>query len=327
MMHLGLPLGTSLLVEESGTTDFASVLLRNFAAQGIMHNRIDKNVVNCHVVVVGAPSSWAKDLPGEYKGTTKEQKKNKIAHDSSKVSVSNMAEKDLKIAWRYGVNANGDKSSQDSDNAQNSVYEHYFTQFDITQRLEPGPSAQEMSFVPIGASYASTIGQIAYIVDTHTKQKQVVRIVMAGFLNPSLYPPQCSAATYVIPFVHSLRALLAKFPSAVLMASLPLDLYPRENLLTHTFETLLDGVVHLQPFNPDMAALVERAYKNEPAKIQQGLVNIVKVPIISERGMMMVRTGEYAFRNGRKKFEIEEWGIPVEEGDDPQPATTKNIDF
>lgn len=319
-------MGTSLLIEESGTTDFASVLLRNFAAQGIMHNRVTKNAVHCHVVVVGAPASWANDLPGEYKGSTKDQKKNKIVQDSSKVSVSNMAEKDLKIAWRYGVNSNGDKV-QASEDPSNSVYEHYFTQFDITQRLVPGPSAQEISFVPIGASYASTIGQISSVVESHTKQKQVVRIVLAGFLNPSLYPPQCSSPAYVIPFVHSLRALLAKFPNAVVAASLPLDLYPRESLLTQMFESLMDGVVHLQPFNPDMAALVERAYKKEPSKIQQGLVNIVKVPVMSERGMMMVRVGEYAFRNGRKKFEIEEWGIPVEEPEELDPATTKNIDF
>lgn len=322
-MHLGLPLGTSLLIEETGTTDFASVLLRNFAAQGVIHNRIEKNSLYCHVVVVGAPSSWAKDLPGEYKGSSKDQKKNKIAQDSSKISVSNMAEKDLKIAWRYGIN--GDKPKE-SDLSTSSVNEHYITQFDITQRLVPGPSAQDMTFVPISASFATTIAQITHVVDVHSKQNQVVRIVLAGFLNPSLYSPQCSSPTYILPFFLSLRALLAKNSNVVLVASLPLDLYPRESLLTHAFESLVDGVVHLQPFNPDMAALVERAYKNEPSKIQQGLVNIIKVPVLSERGLMMVRNGEYAFRNGRKKFEIEEWGIPVEEEAEPE-QTTKNIDF
>lgn len=322
-MHLGLPLGTSLLIEETGTTDFASVLLRNFAAQGVIHNRIEKNSLYCHVVVVGAPPSWAKDLPGEYKGSSKDQKKNKIAQDSTKISVSNMAEKDLKIAWRYGIN--GDKPKE-SDLSSSSVNEHYITQFDITQRLVPGPSAQDMTFVPISASFATTIAQITHVVNVHSKQNQVVRIVLAGFLNPSLYSPQCSSPTYILPFFLSLRALLAKYSNVVLVASLPLDLYPRESLLTHAFESLVDGVVHLQPFNPDMAALVERAYKNEPSKIQQGLVNIIKVPVLSERGLMMVRNGEYAFRNGKKKFEIEEWGIPVEEEAEPE-QTTKNIDF
>ena len=34
LLHQGLPLGNSLLIEESGTTDFSSVLLRAFASQG-----------------------------------------------------------------------------------------------------------------------------------------------------------------------------------------------------------------------------------------------------------------------------------------------------
>ena len=34
--HAGLPLGTSLLIEEHGTTDFSGVLLRYYAAEGLL---------------------------------------------------------------------------------------------------------------------------------------------------------------------------------------------------------------------------------------------------------------------------------------------------
>ncbi|GEQ66718.1 hypothetical protein JCM33374_g381 [Metschnikowia sp. JCM 33374] len=341
LAHQGLPLSNSLLIEESGTTDFASVLVRGFAAQGVVHNRIDKNHPACHVIVVGPPSTWANDLPGEYKGTSKEQKKAKIARDVAQVSVANMAEKDLKIAWRYGINKkkaaadpNGDGSGAGSgagagapeSAGAESVYEHYVTQFDITQRLVPGASAHDITFVPIATSHTTVVNQVTKIAQFHANNKKIVRIVVPGFLNPSLYPPQCSAPTFVVPFVHSLRGMLSKIPSAVLMMSLALDLYPRDGLVTKMIETLVDGVVHLQPFNPDMAALIERAYKNEPAKIQQGLVNIIKVPLLSERGMMMVTNGEYAFKNGRKKFDIDEWGIPVEDAEEPS-QTKQNIDF
>ncbi|KAM9906957.1 hypothetical protein OXX69_006600 [Metschnikowia pulcherrima] len=326
LVHQGLPLSNSILIEESGTTDFASVLLRNFAAQGVMHNRVEKNTFRSHVIVIGPPAAWAKDLPGEYKGSSKEQKKAKIARDSSQVSVANMAEKDLKIAWRYGLNGAKKGHSDESEPNTEAVDEHYVTQFDITQRLLPGASAQDITFVPISTSYAAIVNQVAKIAELHAKQGKTVRIAVPGFLNPSMYPPACSAPNFVIPFVHSLRGLLARVPSAVLMMSLALDLYPRNTLVTHMIETLVDGVVHLQPFNPDMAALIERAYKNEPAKIQQGLVNIIKVPLLSERGMMMVTNGEYAFKNGRKKFEIEEWGIPVEDAEEPA-QTKQNIDF
>lgn len=321
LVHQGLPLSNALLVEESGTTDFASVLLRAFAAQGVLHNRVDKARTHCHVVVVGASAAWAKDLPGPYKGSTKEQKKAKLAQDLSQISVSNMAERDLKIAWRYGINAGKPEEEEAA-----TVYEHYVTQFDITQRLSPGASAQDMSFVPLGPTYTSVVAQVEKIVETHAKQGKVVRVVLPGFLNPSLYPPQWSSPAQVVPFLHSLRAVLAKHPSLALMASLPLELYPRDGLVTHMLETLMDGVVHLEPFNPDMAALIERAHKNEPAKIQQGLLHVIKVPLLSERGMMMVANGEYAFKNGRKKFEIEEWGIPVDDVEEPQ-QTTKNVDF
>ena len=115
----------------------------------------------------------------------------------------------------------------------------------------------------------------------------------------------------------------------VLICSLPLDLYPRETHITSMIESIMDSVIHLQPFNQEMTLLIEKAYKNEPSKIQQGLVNIIKLPILSERGLMMIHDGEYAFKNGRKKFEIEEWGIPVEDDskDDANAQTTKNIEF
>lgn len=319
LLHLGLPLGNILLVEESGTTDFTSVLLRNFAAQGVMHSRADKKSP-CHVVVVGPPAAWAKDLPAEYKGTSKEQKKARIAEETNKVSVANMAENDLKIAWRYGIKNNATESEA-------IVNENYSTQFDITQRLVPGASAAEMSFVPVSPSYATVVAQVARVVDQHLRQGKVVRVVMPGFLNPLLYPPQCSSPGYILPLFHLMRALVARTSQLVLAASLPLDLYPRSGMIAQVLESLSDAVVQLQPFNMAMAAMVERAYKDQPAKIQQGLVHVIKVPVLSARGMMMVRHGEYAFKNGRKKFEIEEWGIPVEDGEEEEKQTTKNIDF
>lgn len=78
--HAGLPMGTSILIEENGTTDFAGALLRYYAAEGL---------VQCHHVhVVGVPEQWGRELPGLVEGKEKEQQ------------VSNAAEK-MKIAWRY----------------------------------------------------------------------------------------------------------------------------------------------------------------------------------------------------------------------------------
>lgn len=324
MVHLGLPLSNTMIIEESGTTDFSLVLLRAFASQGIIHNRLktaDQATASTHVVVVGAPAAWARDLPGEYKGSSKEQKKAQIAQVSAEVSVANMAEKDLKIAWRYGLQKNpADKSEETENDDQLSAL--YLSQFDITLRLTPGAGPQDITFVPLSPLYTTVAEQVRKIVQKHVSNNELVRIVVPGLLNPSMYPPLCCTPAYIIPLIHSLKAIVSSTP-LVLMASIALDLFPRESLITHLVESIMDSVIHLQPFNAAMVALLERAYKNEPAKVQQGLVNILKLPVLSARGMMVVANGEYAFKNGRKRFAIEEWGIPVEDGDE----TDKKIDF
>ncbi|CAK7894350.1 elongator complex protein 4 [[Candida] anglica] len=341
LLHSGLPLGTSLLVEESGTTDFASILLRVFASQGVMHNRLnDKRNINTHVIVVGFQQEWAKELPGLYKGSSKEQKKAKIAANESKLSISNLSnstagttarsDKDLKIAWRYGLN----KKPEDADDTEVSsggAKDDYNHQFDITQRLVPTPASQEVTFVPVNDQSDRIIKQIESILVNQLKSdsSKVIRLVIPNFLNPSIYPPTFSSPQVMMPFMHSLRSLLRKYSNnLVAISSISLDLYPKDTNSTFNLETLADSVIQLQPFNQEMSQLIEKAYKNEPAKIQHGLVHIVKVPILSERGLMMVHDGEYAFRNGKKKFEIEPWGIPVDDDSkDEEKQTTKNIEF
>ncbi|KAI3402988.2 ELP4 [Candida oxycetoniae] len=375
LLHQGLPLGHSLLIEESGTTDFASVLLRGFASQGIMHNRSVSHEHNqnqhphqhphphphphqhqhqhqhhySHVIVLGMSSSWANDLPGVYKGTSKEQKKAKIAENESKVSVSNIAfgssgnrnDSKMKIAWRYGLNKKDEGEEDSNSNSKKGGrnkgrYENYSHQFDITQRLTPGPTPQDISFVPLTHTVNGVISALGSIIQAQLKsnRSKVIRLVIPGFLNPSIYPRSFSEPTFVFPFVHSLRSLLRQFESnLVLISSLALDLYPRSSNLTGVLESLFDASIHLQPFNQEMSAMIERTYKNEPSKIQQGLVNIVKIPVLSEKGLMMVHDGEYAFKNDKKRFKIEPWSIPVEDDSKETNSilegaqTKKDIDF
>jgi PAXNEB protein len=78
--HAGLPLGTSLLVEENGTTDYAGALLRYFTAEGLVQGH--------HVHVVGVREKWGRELPGLVGSAEKEEK-------------SRRGEDKMKIAWRY----------------------------------------------------------------------------------------------------------------------------------------------------------------------------------------------------------------------------------
>lgn len=80
--HAGLALGSSLLVEESGTTDFAGALLRYYAAEGVVQDH--------RVHVVGFDRQWAATLPGLVG-----------AAEASESSSSRSKEDRMKIAWRY----------------------------------------------------------------------------------------------------------------------------------------------------------------------------------------------------------------------------------
>lgn len=81
--HCGLPLGSSILIEEYGTTDFGGALLRYYAAEGLVQGH--------HVHVFGMHENWCRDLPG-------------LSTDRQAVSSisSKPADADkMKIAWRY----------------------------------------------------------------------------------------------------------------------------------------------------------------------------------------------------------------------------------
>lgn len=82
--HAGLALGTSLLIEESGTTDFGGILLRYFAAEGIVQGH--------HIHVLGMNEAWGRDLPG----TTGVKEGISNRDDEKGVAADRM-----KIAWRY----------------------------------------------------------------------------------------------------------------------------------------------------------------------------------------------------------------------------------
>ena len=80
--HAGLPMGTGLLIEETGTTDFGGILLRYYAAEGLVQGH--------HVHLLGFDETWRRELPGlgsESKSRTSKAEKG--------------SDDKMKIAWRY----------------------------------------------------------------------------------------------------------------------------------------------------------------------------------------------------------------------------------
>jgi elongator complex protein 4 len=73
-------MGTSLLIAEHGTTDFAGILLRYYAAEGLVQGH--------QVHVLGIHEGWKTELPG-------------ILTDSKSSAKSEAGSDKMKIAWRY----------------------------------------------------------------------------------------------------------------------------------------------------------------------------------------------------------------------------------
>lgn len=92
--HGGLPLGCSLLVEESGTTDFAGAVSKYFAAEGIVQGHV--------VHVVGMGKEWEGTLPGVVEGRD----------EKGRGGGGGGGEGKMKIAWRYeGLGRAGERGA------------------------------------------------------------------------------------------------------------------------------------------------------------------------------------------------------------------------
>jgi hypothetical protein len=119
--HAGLALGSSLLVEESGTTDFAGALLRYYAAEGIIQSHT--------VHLVGAGEQWIKDLPG-------------LVGDAEAAEAQKQAksdEKKMKIAWRYERlgQVDADRGSRGEERYIDAIGQSYLTASQSSPNVVP----------------------------------------------------------------------------------------------------------------------------------------------------------------------------------------------
>jgi elongator complex protein 4 len=95
--HAGLALGSSLLVEESGTTDFGGSLLRYYASEGVVQGH--------HVHVLGMNEGWGRELPGVAEGTRASRDVSGEgvggSEGGSRSGRGDGRGEKMKIAWRY----------------------------------------------------------------------------------------------------------------------------------------------------------------------------------------------------------------------------------
>ncbi|KAL9089318.1 MAG: hypothetical protein Q9159_002619 [Coniocarpon cinnabarinum] len=304
--HAGLPLGQSLLIEETGTTDYASALVKCYTAEGITQGH--------HVHVVNVPPGWVKELPSvvEGRGERHAKESKKVQGDSER----------MKIAWRY--EAMGAQSERGPDSTENNLFCHTF---DLAKRIELPSNPAITHYIadassPLTDPFTKIIRSLASTLSS--EPGKIHRIIIPGLLSPVSYPPHACQAQFILRFLHSLRALLRRHSSnATAFVSLPLTLHPRSTALTCWCEQLLDGIIELAPFpfRPDDYAqnrLSTSGAVTANEERPQGMVKLHKLPVFHERGGGGGIKGlgdDLAFTVSRRRFWIGAFSLPPEEGD------------
>ncbi|ATY65479.1 PAXNEB superfamily [Cordyceps militaris] len=269
--HAGLPMGTSLLIEESGTTDFGGMLLRYYAAEGLVQGH--------HVHVLGFDDSWRRELPGL--GTDDKEKSAKAESSS---------DSKMKIAWRYEALGNRVSPSRDptqTPSPQQSTAAAFCHTFNLTKKLESSDVKGQLfgfpivnAFSPPSSFFRDFLASVAAKL-TSSPPSTIHRVVVPSLLSPTLYPSYACNPEQVLRFLHRLRALLRQNHTRLTaVVTLPISLHPRANGLTRWAEHLCDGVLELVPLGHQIQ--VSRDPTSEDKA--QGLVRVHSLPIFHERG-------------------------------------------
>ncbi|KAF2121373.1 Elongator complex protein 4 [Lophiotrema nucula] len=306
--HAGLPLGNSIFIGESGTTDYAGTLLRFCAAEGVVQGH--------KVHVVGVGEGWGRDLPGLHEG--REEQKEKKAKEAQERTEK------MKIAWRYeGLGEHGVArgSSTSSSGQEESVFCHTF---DLAKRLTL-PVGTAINYIAIPPpSKSSSFVSVLESLQQHlasSPPNSIHRLVIPSLLSPALYPQFASQPQHVLQFLHGLRALLRKYPARLTaMITIPLTLYPRSTGLVGWMEHFSDGVLELSPFPYDpIQALATSAGATKDEERPQGMLAVHKLPVFHEKGGGGAGLGDagedLAFTVSRRKFTIAKFSLPPVEGD------------
>ncbi|KAF4337699.1 elongator complex 4 [Fusarium beomiforme] len=270
--HAGMPMGTSLLVEETGTTDFGGVLLRYYAAEGLVQGH--------HVHLLGFGDAWRRELPGL--GSPDGSKRSSKPNPSS--------DEKMKIAWRYETlgQRNAPVRNSHAPTTPGQTPSTFCHGFDLTKRLENSAIKGQLHTTPVEGPLASPTNTPfhKFITDVASKIKNsspstIHRIVVPSLLSPTLYNSAASQPKEVLKFLHALRAILRQFSTqATAFVTIPVTLFPRSTGLTRWMELLSDGVLELIPLQHQAPVVREPGSEDKG----QGFLRAHSLPVFHEKG-------------------------------------------
>ena len=102
------------------------------------------------------------------------------------------------------------------------------------------------------------------------------------------------------------------------MLTLPLSLYPRSTGFVRWIEHLCDGVLELAPFPHSIDTEPPLTTSSGPGKAEekpQGMLQIHRLPVLTEKGGGGGGGDDLAFSLSRKRFVIRPFSLPPVEGD------------
>ena len=218
----GIPLGSMVLVEEQGTTDFASVIMRCAASQGVVFDQ--------PVWVGGVDRPWNFDCPG-------------ISTSSAKRTATS-SDSELRIAWRYGDFNKSGSRARDSSASHGDTTAGFSHHFDITTRL--GPQANNISISPLIDSLDQCQKDIISFIESKPTHVPA-RILLPRFLSP-LSMPRTPTQSELMRFLLWMRALLQSHANVIAIIAMSTSLYPRSLPIVRSIEYCFDFVLELVPF-------------------------------------------------------------------------------
>ncbi|KAK9457109.1 Elongator complex protein 4 [Dipodascopsis uninucleata] len=310
LLHGGQPIGTSLAIIEDGVTDFSGVVSRCYIGQGVLNG--DK------VIVVTSGNRL--EIPGK----VKLDRSCEVAETQSRASYSGSTrstETDLKIAWRYGYSSERIPSGRSLHSETiESADDIYCSTFDITtQMISSSISESPVIIDPSVNELESIIVSLRRIMGA-TDKRQIVRVVLPGFLIPMSYNiTRVFNSNNLLRFLSQLRALLKNNRSRMsVLLTLPSTLFDENNsIMFELMQRYFDSLIRILPI----------AISNGESRYQ-GFIDVEKLPIMSDRGAMMTRKREFAFKIGKSGMIIEPWSIPViVEEESKQEHNKESLEF
>ena len=351
--HAGLALGNSLLIEENGTTDTAGALLRFYAAEGLVQghqvfvvgfgeqwarelpgltgSNNGENETKAGAEKEKMKIAWRYERLGEYGvGTAGSRGGNALSVLFDTLYIETYrSEKPLRqmrkiqltrAALPTPIRGPSPPTRNETSSIAASSFSHTF---DLTKRLVLTPS-QTVSCLSVSMS-SSTNPFISVITSlrqslTASPLTSIHRLIIPNMLSPFLYPPQANDPELLLPFLHSLRALLRTYSARLTaMITLPLSLCPRSTGLVRWIEHLSDGVLELAPFPHNANVEPPTATSSKTGKPEedspQGMLKVHKLPVLTEKGGGGGGGDDLAFSLSRKRFTIKAFSLPPVEGD------------